>query len=127
ESAGETEGSAILWIHGAQPCLSKEIFIMPAFRSHPKFYEVALDSGSTDTLESFKNHTEIGPFASIPRTADLEAGLEDFFVKWQADRKEFVSSYELKDTPPKDGLLLDDKSKQAKTELLALRNREKVD
>jgi hypothetical protein len=107
EIAGETEGGAVLWIHGPQPGLNKDIYIMSPFRAHPSFFELALDTGCTDTIEYFKNHAEVGPFSPIQRTEKLTEDLNDFFQKWQAGRREFVVNYSLTDKPAKEWKLLE--------------------
>lgn len=126
EMAGETEGGAVLWIHGPQPGLNKDIYIMSPFRAHPSFFELALDTGCTDTLEYFKNHAEVGPFAPIPRTEDLTGDLTDFFSKWQEGRREFVVTYT---TQEKDKLSTDTRilTSRDKDELLLLNARNSVD
>lgn len=122
--AGETEGGAVLWIHGAQPVVNKDIYILSPFHAHPAFHELALDSGSTDTLEYFKNHSEVGPFMPVQRTKNLGEDLQDFFAKWQAGRKEFVVTYSMQDGPPKDAKVLE---KREMGELLTLNARKMVD
>jgi hypothetical protein len=124
EMAGETEGGAVLWIHGPQPGLNKDIFIMSPFRAHPSFFELALDTGCTDTIEYFKNHAEVGPFSPIQRTENLTEDLNDFFSKWQAGRREFVVNYALVDKPAKDCIVLKDRDKN---ELLQLNARSSVE
>lgn len=126
EMAGETEGGAVLWIHGPQPGLNKDIYIMSPFRAHPSFFELALDTGCTDTIEYFKNHAEVGPFSPIQRTKNLTEDLNDFFLKWQAGRREFVVNYKLvdKSAVTKDCALL---SERDKNELLQLQARSSVD
>lgn len=124
EMAGETEGGAVLWIHGPQPGLNKDIYIMSPFRAHPSFFELALDTGCTDTLEYFKDHAEVGPFSPIQRTDNLTEDLNDFFSKWQAGRREFVVNYSIKDKPVAGATVLDGRDK---TELLLLNARNTVD
>jgi len=124
EMAGETEGGAVLWIHGPQPGLNKDIYIMSPFRAHPSFFELALDTGCTDTIEYFKNHAEVGPFSPIPRTENLTEDLNDFFLKWQAGRREFVVNYSLTDKPAKECKLLEGRDKN---EVLQLNARSMVE
>ncbi len=124
EMAGETDGGAVLWIHGPQPGLNKDIYIMSPFRSHPSFFELALDTGCTDTLEYFKNHAEVGPFSPIQRTDNLTEDLTDFFGKWQAGRREFVVNYSTQDKLIPDATVLTGRDK---TELLLLNARTSVD
>ncbi len=124
EIAGETEGGAVLWIHGPQPGLNKDIYIMSPFRAHPSFFELALDTGCTDTLEYFKNHAEVGPFSPIQRTDNLTEDLTDFFSKWQAGRREFVVSYSMTDKSIPGATVLEGRDK---TELLLLNARNTVD
>jgi hypothetical protein len=91
EDAGSSKDGAVLWIHGPQPSLNQEIYIMEPFASAPSFYELSLDEGWTNTNEFFKNHQEIGPFTAITR-ADKNIGndLTHFFAKWNPHTKEFV-------------------------------------
>ncbi len=83
ELAGETRGGAVLWIHGPQPDLNQEIYIMSSYTSVPAFYELTLGSGETDTYEFFKNHPEVGPFTAIPRNSNnLCDDMAAFFGRW---------------------------------------------
>jgi len=124
EMAGETEGGAVLWIHGPQPGLNKDIYIMSPFRAHPSFFELALDTGCTDTIEYFKNHAEVGPFSPIQRTENLTEDLNDFFLKWQAGRREFVVNYAISDKLEKGTVML---ASRDKNELLQLQARSSVE
>ncbi len=95
ELAGESKGGALLWIHGPQPVINEEIYIMSPYTAIPSFYELSLGAG-TDTFEFFKNHTEIGPFCQVPRDgANIGTDLASFFTKWRPG----TSSYavEMKD------------------------------
>lgn len=90
ELAGETKGGAVLWIHGPQPVINEEIYIMAPYTAAPSFYEVAVGAG-TDTFEFFKNHTEIGPFSPVPRNSTkMVDDLAAFFGKWKPDSNEVV-------------------------------------
>lgn len=83
ELAGESKGGALLWIHGPQPVINEEIYIMSPYTATPSFYELSLGAG-TDTFEFFKNHTEIGPFCQVPRDgANIGTDLASFFTKWR--------------------------------------------
>lgn len=93
EVAGQAKGGVVLWIHGAQPALFPNIYILSPFASKPSFYEVSLDSGETDTLEYFKNHSEISGFFPVLAGHNLTGNLRDFFMKWQPGRREFQSHY----------------------------------
>jgi hypothetical protein len=91
ELAGESEGGALLWVHGPQPVINQEIYIMAPYVSTPAFYELTLGSGETDSYEFFKNHPEIGPFLQVPQTTPQIAGqLTAFFAKWKADCDGYV-------------------------------------
>jgi hypothetical protein len=83
ELAGENRGGAVLWIHGPQSVLSRELYIIPSYVAAPSFYELALDSGDTDTYEFFKNHSEIGPFVQVSRRTSAASDLEHFLSKWK--------------------------------------------
>lgn len=90
ELAGETKGAAMLWIHGPQPVLNEEIYIMSPYAAAPAFYELSL-GGETDTYEFFKNHAEIGPFTQVPRNSNnIGADLADFFAKWHPENNNYV-------------------------------------
>lgn len=92
EIAGEHEGGAVLWIHGPQPVLNSEIYIVSSYVSTPRFYELPLDSGDTDTYEFFKNHSEIGPFVQVPRNSSAVASdLNSFLSKWQPGRDHYAA------------------------------------
>lgn len=93
EVAGQAKGGVVLWIHGAQPALFPNIYIMSPFASKPSFFEVSLDSGETDTLEYFKNHSEISGFFPVLAGHNLTGNLRDFFLKWQPGRRDFQSQY----------------------------------
>jgi hypothetical protein len=91
ELAGETKGGALLWIHGPQPLINQEIYIMSPFASTPSFYDLSLGSGETDTYQFFKNHSEIGPFIEVPNKGKNAADdLIAFCSKWQADSNSFA-------------------------------------
>ncbi len=93
ELAGDTRSGAVLWIHGPQPALNQEIYIMSAYASTPAFYEMTLGSGETDSYEFFKNHPEIGPFTAIPRnSSNIAEDMTSFFARWSPQD----SSYALK-------------------------------
>ncbi|HEY9788716.1 MAG TPA: hypothetical protein V6D17_25230 [Candidatus Obscuribacterales bacterium] len=125
EAAGEAEGGVVLWIHGAQPALSRDIYIMSPFAHKPGLYELSLDSGETDCVEYFKNHGELTSFQSIQRSTNLTQDLNDFFAKWQPGRREFVVSYSLEDKLPNNCLVIKDRERKA--QLLALNARKMVD
>lgn len=89
-TAGETKNGAVLWIHGAQPTLNKELYVMAPYIQTPTFYELALDNGVTDGNEFFKNHREIGPFLPVPRNGSIDNDLSRFVSRWQPDGVEYV-------------------------------------
>jgi hypothetical protein len=105
ELAGETKGGAVLWVHGPQPIFNEEIYIMPPYVAAPQFYDLPLGSGETDTYDFFKNHSEIGPFAQVPRNA-TSAGtdLTAFFSKWQPNSDGYAVRLSLTETKPKDAV-----------------------
>ncbi len=86
EIAGESANGAVLWIHGPQPAFNREIYIMSQYSNVPAFYEYSIDSGETDTLEFFKNHSEIGPFTQIPKGASMGKDIANFLSRWRSDR-----------------------------------------
>lgn len=118
ELAGETRGAAVLWIHGPQPVLNQEIYIMSPYETAPSFYELPVVAG-TDTFEFFKNHTEIGPFTQVPRSGTtIAADLKDFFTKWNPNKNSYVPSIAATDKAPVDFL---EPSKDEAKELMLLR------
>ncbi|HEY9776731.1 MAG TPA: hypothetical protein V6C81_23410 [Planktothrix sp.] len=117
ELAGETKGGALLWIHGPQPTLNSNIYIMKQYVAAPKFYEVALDSGDVDTYEFFKNHSEIGPFEAVPQDKSLVSQLSDFFGKWQPGNSAYSTVFSQSNAVPNKVQLLSDKESE---ELLQL-------
>jgi hypothetical protein len=92
ELAGETAGSAVLWIHGPQPVINPENYIMSPYEAQPAFYELPVVAG-TDTYEFFKNHSEIGPFTQVPRNgSSIAADLTDFFSRWNPNNNSCVAT-----------------------------------
>lgn len=106
ERAGDTKGGAVLWVHGPQPTLSHAIYIMSPFQSAPKFYELALGAGeTTDTVEYFRNHAEIGPFTQIARTSDnLAQDVRGFFRKWEPNNTAYTTQLALAKVKPADAV-----------------------
>jgi hypothetical protein len=88
EVAGESRNGAMLWIHGPQPGYSKEIYIMSPFAAKPKFFELPLDNGETDTREFLKNHEEILPVAAVPRTGSIKYDVQHFLDRWTSGDSE---------------------------------------
>lgn len=116
EVAGETKGGAVLWIHGPQPVLNKEIYIMAPYTAAPSFYELSLGSGETDTYEFFKNHSEIGPFNQVPRNTGTADDLSHFFARWKPGSSDYIVTYQETTEKPNCKILKDRQS----LELLAL-------
>ncbi|HEY9790111.1 MAG TPA: hypothetical protein V6D22_06925 [Candidatus Obscuribacterales bacterium] len=84
ELAGDSKSGAVLWIHGPQPALNQEIYLMSAYVGTPKFYELTLGTEQIDTLELFRNHPEIGPFSQVPRYSDnIGEDLKTFLSRWK--------------------------------------------
>ncbi len=91
ELAGENKDAAVLWIHGPQSVINREIYIMSAYEATPSFYELPVIAG-TDTFEFFKNHSEIGPFVQVPRNGKSVADdLTEFFSTWNPNNKSLVA------------------------------------
>jgi hypothetical protein len=93
EIAGESRDGAVLWIHGPQPLLNSEVYIVSPYTSVPHFYELPLDAGETDTCEFLKNHSEIGPFTQVPRTDSVAADVQQFISKWTPGQEEYVAAF----------------------------------
>jgi hypothetical protein len=93
ELAGETEGGAVLWIHGPQPALDKELYIIAPYLVKPNFYELSIEDSVTDVNEFFKNHQEIGPFTAVARNSSFEKDLGRFLSRWQADGVDYTLKY----------------------------------
>jgi hypothetical protein len=124
ELAGETARGAVLWIHGPQPSLNQEIYIMAPYTAAPTFYELPLGGGDTDTYDLFKNHSEIGPFAQVPRTSrSVSEDLLGFFSKWKANEKGFETNLLLTADKPADARVA---TLEEGRELLALQANEQV-
>lgn len=126
EIAGEVKGGAVLWIHGPQPELNQEIYIMAPYAAAPTFYEMALGSGETDTTEFFKNHSEIGPFIPVQRsTESAGADLATFFQKWTGGNRGYTCK--LLDTDKKEKLKgAVEATKEEAREILTLRANQRV-
>lgn len=90
--AGEVHNGAVLWIHGPQAGLNKELYITEPYTESPKFYEISVEDNSNDATELFKNHREIGPFTTIARTNNIAADLTRFLNKFRPG----ASGYELR-------------------------------
>lgn len=100
ELAGESDNGAVLWIHGPQPAFNREIYIMSQFFAAPAFYDYSIDSGETDTLEFFKNHSEIGPFSQIPKSTSMGKDIASFVSRWKTNRINYaVALAETTDKP----------------------------
>lgn len=96
ERAGENNGGAVLWVHGPQPALNHEIFIMAPYANAPKFYELPVGSGdTTDTVEFFRNHGDIGPFTQVSQS---------FFQKWRPNNTAIAAKLGLISSRPKDAV-----------------------
>lgn len=95
EIAGQAKGGVVLWIHGAQPMLFPDIYIMSPFASRPELFELSLDSGETDTLEYFKNHAEISAFTPIQRTNHINEDLNELFAKFKSGTKSYQANYKI--------------------------------
>lgn len=97
ELAGQSAGGAVLWIHGPQPVLNQEIYILTPFTAKPTFYELPVEIGPIDTYEFFKNHSEIGPFVQIASARgnndkdNLSQRMNSLFKKWNPENCELVS------------------------------------
>lgn len=120
EIAGETAGGAVLWIHGPQPVLNKEIYIMAPYTATPSFFELSLGSGDTDTVEFFKNHSEIGPFNQVPRNTGTADDLSHFFARWKPGSSDYIVTYQETTEKPNCKILKDRQG----LELLALHAKE---
>jgi len=93
ELAGETEGGAVLWIHGPQPALDKELYIVEPYLVKPNFFDLSIEDSVTDSNEFFKNHQEIGPFTSVARNSTFEKDLSRFLSRWQTDGVDYTLTY----------------------------------
>ncbi len=100
ELAGETEGGALLWIHGPQPALDKELYIIAPYLVKPSFFQLSIEDNVTDVNEMFRAHQEIGPFTSVARNSTFEKDLSRFLNKWQADGVDFTLKYARTYTTP---------------------------
>jgi hypothetical protein len=119
--AGETRDGAVLWIHGPQPTLNKEMYIMAPYVSPPTFYEMSIDCGEIDSVEFFKNHSEIGPFLQVPRDKSLAEDISRFTSRWKNDTNDYEVSYKETFQKPAENISV---SPQEAQELIALRANE---
>jgi len=118
ELAGDRKGGAVLWVHGPQPALNEEIYIMSQYTATPAFYELQVGTGDTDTFDFFKNHSEIGPFTQVPKdTANLTDAFAAFFSKWKPDSNDYAVSLSQTTVRPENSTVISD---QEAEELLAL-------
>lgn len=101
ELAGETKGGVVMWVHGPQALFNREIYILSPYAAKPAFWELPVDGGEVDTFEFFKNHSEVGPFAHVPRSGVTALDLSDFFAKWKGDRVNYAVSYNVNVGEPK--------------------------
>ena len=83
-----------------------------------------IDTGETDMFEFFKNHSEVGPFAQVPRSSNVPKDLELFFSKWNAESNDYCVEFSTTHSVP--DLILVPSSSEAH-ELLALHANELVD
>jgi hypothetical protein len=104
--AGETKHGAVLWIHGPQPSINEELYIMTPYLSKPRFFELALDNSTTDTGEFFRNYQEIGPFTAVPRSNDVGKDLTACLARWQPNALEYHAALEHKNELPAAAKLL---------------------
>ncbi len=88
--AGETADSALLWVHGPQPTSNREIYIMSQYESKPRFYDVPVESSTTDTNDFFKNYSEIGPFEVVPGNGAVELALDNLSKKWKPGAMDYA-------------------------------------
>jgi hypothetical protein len=93
--AQENKGSVLLWIHGPQPALSKEIYIMNSQAHKAKLYDLPVDSSETDTMAYFKNHSEIGLFQPVMKGQDLASDIQDFLQLFASNHQERQIKYTL--------------------------------
>lgn len=118
ELAGETKGGAVLWIHGPQPVLNQEIYIMAPYTAAPAFYEITLGTGDTDTYEFFKNHPEVGPFTAIPRnTENVGNDMTAFFGRWTPEDSSYATKLVMTTKKPENTISL---HRDEKIEVLTL-------
>ncbi len=89
EFAGQTKEGVVLWLHGRQPALHKEIYIISPFAFKPALYELAYDQAEAVDDKFFRNHSELSAFSQVSRSGDQLADLSRFFRRWQAGRKEY--------------------------------------
>jgi hypothetical protein len=123
QQAGEQTNGAVLWIHGPQPVMNEEIYILSKYISTPSFFEMQVGTGNTDAADFFKNHSEIGPFSSVPRSGSniaVQSDLEDFFGKWQPNANILAANLNASMTTPEGAAVA---SPEEADELLALNAR----
>jgi hypothetical protein len=117
EVAGETKGSAVLWIHGPQPESNREIYIMGQYEARPSFYDFPIQNSYTDTAEFFRNYSEVGPFEQVPTSGAPVADLGHFFSRWNPGSFDYKLSMEAVAELPKNAKLI---SEEDATDVVAL-------
>lgn len=102
--AGQSQEGMVLWIHGKQPPVNNEMYIVSPNAKRAKLFEFAYDSSETGVSEYFKNHMEISRFTNVDRCADIKADLTKFFHSWQPGRSEYrvVTTIEKTNILPED-------------------------
>lgn len=89
EFAGQTKEGVVLWLHGRQPALHKEIYIISPFAFKPALYEFAYDQAEAVEGSFFRNHSELSTFAQVTRSGNQIGDLTRFFRRWQAGRIDY--------------------------------------
>jgi hypothetical protein len=119
--AGQAKHGAVLWIHGPQPEMNQEIYIVSPYAAQPAFYELPLGSAATNSSALFRNHPEIGPFEQVPCNSDkVGEALSTFISGWQPNNSTFVMQLAETTEKPQEAAKL---SKSEEGELLALNAR----
>ena len=110
--AGESKNGAVLWIHGPQAGLNKELYITSPYTATPRFFEASIEPGSDDAAELFKNHREIGPFTAITRTNNVAADMSHFLARWRQGGYGYDLRYNEVQSKPSAQMLDGDEAKE---------------
>lgn len=90
--AGQSQNGAVLWVHGKQPAVNDEMYILSPFAKQAKQVELSFESSEYGERDYFKNHAEIANFQPLPRLAGVGADLHSFLELWQPGRTDYKVS-----------------------------------
>jgi hypothetical protein len=92
QTAGQSQNGAVLWVHGKQPAVNNEMYILSPFAKQAKQIELSFESSEYGERDYFKNHAEIANFQPLPRLSSVGADMRSFLELWQPGRTEYKIS-----------------------------------